>query len=85
MKFLEKVEIDLRANRVIVDYVNGFQSSNGDIAQFFKMMEDKKQDIEGTSSYIKLGRMVDPNHDWDEAERVLRSFESSSAAKKPQA
>lgn len=85
MKFLEKVEIDPKSNRVIVDYVSGFQSFNGDIAQFFKIMEDKEQDVEGTFSYIKLGRMVDPNHDWDEAERVLHSFESFSAAKKPQA
>jgi hypothetical protein len=77
MKFLEKIDVDFEKNTSKIYYVTGVVSTNGEIAQFFKIMEDKDASIEDCISYIEIGTKVDPAKDWNEAKRILNSFDNS--------
>jgi hypothetical protein len=73
-KYLLEIRIYRNIERCEITYQNGTKSSDGSVAQFFKIMEDRQYDCDDIMAYIKLGRRIDPAKNWDEAERIINTF-----------
>lgn len=57
-----------------ITYVNGEKSNSYDSACFFMIMQDKKVKPCDLISYIKIGRLSDSTKNWNEIERIAKTF-----------
>ena len=61
-------------------FVNGIETRSSNAARFFMMMQDKGKSIEDVFSYIKLGKMLEPDNDWNEIGRIALTFHDGKEA-----
>lgn len=74
MKYLKKVEANLRVGSFTATYASGATSTNHRVAQFFMLMESRGEGVEDVQANINLGKHVDFQTDWPEAQRILDTF-----------
>ncbi len=56
-------------------YCNGEVSQSHDASCFFMIMQEKRIKPADLDSHIKLGKMMDPDHEWDEIQRIAATFQ----------
>jgi hypothetical protein len=77
MKYLKSVE--LKNGKFLAKFQNGERTTQKLCADFFMMMQDKGAAPDELAGYIKLCKMMEPFHPWDEIERIANSFQKQAA------
>lgn len=68
-------QIYARDSACKVTYYSGAKSTDRRVALFFTEMASRGADPKGIGVYISLARYSDPETDWVEAKRILKTFE----------
>jgi hypothetical protein len=74
MVFIDSVYADFEADARIIRYSSGAISTDCRVAQFFLTLQEKEASIGDVQSHTMLGKKVDFQTDWSEAERILKTF-----------
>ena len=71
MRYLKKAKA---GKQFSATFTNGERTDSHDASCFFMAMQDKGVGPGDLYAYIKIGKVVDPSHDWKEIERIAKSL-----------
>jgi hypothetical protein len=71
-------EIKRTGDKFLATYMDGTTSTSHDAASFWMIMQEKGATLEEVEAYIKMGRQVDPQHEYDEIERILKAQQEAT-------
>ena len=74
MKFLKSAEHALKPGTFKATYTSGATSDNHRVACFFMQMQEHDLKVEEVESKIRIGKLIDHQTDWAEAERIIKTF-----------
>lgn len=60
------------------EFTNGETTKSVEAAHFFMKMQDKGASPDELRGYIQIGRMTDPDHDWEEIKRIADTFKDAA-------